>query len=104
MNFFIVKNRAIFIDTLFKASVRYYENDKGERFPYININTNDKDSYDVAEIKDIFKEEKICFLTDAGSQRCTLSLAIMPNLMVFIDFIMYEVRKNHNLLDVSKLE
>lgn len=100
----IVENRAIFTDTLFKASVTYFEHTDNVRTPYIRVYTNDDNYEDVAEIRNIFKKEQINFVANDSRHRCILSLAILPNLFAFINFIMFEVRKNPALLDVSKLD
>jgi hypothetical protein len=95
--------RTIFTGPLFSASLRCY-GDKPDRVPYIQIYDNEEEKNDVCELNHIMGNTTVTFYPKYGRQNSVVKLSIMEPLMKFIDFIMYEVRKNNNLLDISKIE
>jgi len=95
--------RTIFTGPIFSASLRAY-GDKPDRKPYIQIYDNTEDKNDVCELNYIMGKTTVTFYPKFGRQNSVINLSILEPLQNFIDFIMYEVRKNNDLLDISKIE
>ena len=91
-----------FIGDVFSANVIMRKIDTNTYVPHIRINNNTDTNEMVAEIYNLKSNPFIHFTTIYSTTRVGLPVAKMPIFNKLVDFILYEIHKNPELISIEK--